>query len=249
MVENFINSVLTLDPLKFGVAGGTLAGSITLNGQHDPIQAKLNIRARKILLNQLFPTTELTKTSIGQLNGNFDLTGSGNAVNQMLANADGKVILLVDGGKISKLMMEKIGLHLWEILQLKITGDKVINLNCAVTDFDVKQGIMQTKVMVLDTPVTTIIGSGDINLAQETLNLDLQPHTKVFSPLALHSPIYIRGKFSEPEVSLDKTKLALRSTGALILGVINPFLAIIPLVDTGPGKNSECGRLIYAAKH
>ncbi len=243
------NSVLTLDPLKFGVAGGTLAGFIMLDGQHDPIRAKLNIRARRILLNQLFPTIELTKTSIGQLNGDFNLTGTGNAVNQMLASADGKVILLVDGGKISKLMMETIGLHLWEMLQLKVTGDKVIELNCAVTDFDVKQGIMKTKVMVLDTPVTTIIGSGDINMAQETLNLDLQPHTKVFSPLALHSPIYIRGKFSEPEVSLDKTKLVLRSTGALILGVINPFLAIIPLVDTGPGKNSECGRLIYEAKH
>ncbi|BBP04139.1 hypothetical protein TPL01_30840 [Sulfuriferula plumbiphila] len=243
------NSVLTLDPLDFGVAGGTLAGAITLNGQHDPIQAKLKIRARKILLNQLFPTIKLNKTSIGQVNGDFDLSGTGNAVSQMLASANGKVVLVIDGGEISKLMLETIGLHLWEILQLKMTGDKVIKLNCAVADFDVKQGVMQTKTMVLDTQITTIIGSGDINMAQETLSLDLQPHTKVFSPLALRSPIYIRGKFARPEVSLDKTRLVLRSAGALALAAINPFLAIIPLVDTGPGKNSECGRLIHEAKH
>ena len=243
------NSVLTLDPLKFGVAGGTLAGAITLNGQHDPIQAKLNIHARKVLLNQLFPTFKLSKTSIGQVNGDFDLTGEGNAVSQMLASSNGKVVLLVDGGEISKLMLETIGLHLWEILELKITGDKVVKLNCAVADFDVRKGVLQTRTMLLDTQITTITGSGDINMAQETINLDLIPHTKVISPLALRTPIYIRGKFAKPEVSIDKTRLVLRSAGAIALGVINPFLAIIPLVDTGPGKNSECGRLIQAAKH
>lgn len=243
------DSVLTLDPLKFGVAGGTLAGAITLNGQHDPIQAKMNIHARKLLLKRLFPTFKLSKTSIGQINGDFDLRGTGSAVSQMLASADGKVVLLVDGGEISKLMLETIGLHIWEILQLKITGDKVVKLNCAVADFDVKKGVMQTKILILDTHITTITGSGDINLAQETLNLDLVPHTKVMSPLALRSPIYIRGKFGKPDISIDKTKLALRSAGAIALGLINPFLAIIPLVDTGPGKNSECGRLIQEAKH
>jgi len=243
------DSVLTLDPLKFGVAGGTLAGAITLNGQHDPIQAKMNIHARKLLLNRLFPTIKLSKTSIGQINGDFDLRGTGSAVSQMLASADGKVVLLVDGGEISKLMLETIGLHIWEILQLKITGDKVVKLNCAVADFDVKKGVMQTRILMLDTHITTITGSGDINLAQETLNLDLVPHTKVMSPLALRSPIYIRGKFGKPDISIDKTKLALRSAGAIALGAINPFLAIIPLVDTGPGKNSECGRLIQEAKH
>ena len=242
------DSILRLDPLKLGVAGGTLAGSITLNGQTQPIQASVKLNARKLLLGQLFPTFKLNKASIGQINGEFDLTGSGDAVDQMLASANGKVALVIDGGEISKLMLETAGLHLWEILQVKLTGDKPITLNCAVADFHVKQGVMQTRAMVLDTDITTIIGSGDINLAQETLNIDLQPHTKVFSPLALRSPIYIRGKFAKPEVSLDKTKLILRGVGTLALGAINPFLALIPLVDTGPGKDSACGKLIHAAR-
>lgn len=254
-IENLVahvkmnDSILTLDPVSFGVAGGTLAGTVTLNGQHDPIQAKVNIHARKIQLNQLFPTVKLTKTSIGQMHGEFDLSGTGNAVDQMLASANGRVALVVDSGKISKLILETAGLHLWEMLQLKLTGDKVITLNCAVADFDVKHGNMQTKIMVLDTDITTINGSGNIDMAQETLNLELQPHTKVLSPLALRSPIYIRGKFAKPEVSLDKTKLILRSAGALVLGALNPFLVIIPLVDTGPGKDSACGKLIHKAQH
>lgn len=242
------DAVITLAPLNFGVAGGILAGAITLNGQHDPIQARVKLGARKIMLNKLFPTVKLTKTSIGQVNGEADLTGTGNAVDKMLASANGKLALVVEGGEISKLMLETIGLHLWEMLQLKITGDKAIKINCAVADFGVKQGVMQINTLVLDTQITTITGRGNIDLKQETLNLDLQPHTKVFSPLALRSPIYIRGSFAKPQASIDKTKVALRGAGALILGAINPFLTLIPLIDSGPGKNSECGRLIHQAQ-
>lgn len=254
-IENLVthlkmnNSVLTLDPLSFGVAGGSITGSVMLNGRLDPIAANARLHARKIMLSQLFPTIKLTKKSVGQLNGDFDLQGSGNAVNQMLGSANGKVTMIVSSGEISKLMLETIGLHLWEMLQIKLTSDKPIELNCAIADFEIKQGLMQTKILVLDTDITTITGTGDINLAQETLNLDLEPHTKVISPLALRSPIYIQGKFAKPEVSVDKTRIILRSAGVVALGIINPFLAIIPLIDAGPGKNSECGKLIQQAKH
>ncbi|MDA8329308.1 MAG: AsmA family protein [Betaproteobacteria bacterium] len=241
------DSILSLNPLNFGVAGGTLAGKITLNGQNDPIHAQAQVHVRKVFLNQLFPTIKLTHSSVGQINGDFDLSAEGNAINQMLASANGKVVLVIDSGEISKLMLETIALHLWEIFELELTGDKLVKLNCAVADFDVNNGVLQTQTMILDTRITTITGSGDINMAQETLHLDLQPHTKIISPLALRSPIYIRGTFSNPKITLDKTKLVVRSAGALALGAINPFLAILPLIDAGPGENSQCGKLIEQA--
>ncbi len=241
------DSILSLNPLNFGVAGGTLAGNITLNGQNNPIHAQAQVHVRKVFLNQLFPTIKLTKTSVGQINGDFDLSADGDAINQMLASANGKVVFVIDSGEISKLMLETVSLHLWEIFELELTGDKLVRLNCAVADFDVRNGVLQTQTMILDTRITTITGSGDINMARETLHLDLQPHTKIISPLALRSPIYIRGTFAKPKVSLDKTKLVVRSAGALALGAINPFLAILPLIDAGPGENSQCGKLIKQA--
>ena len=154
------DSVLTLDPLDFGVAGGQLNTRITLDGRSQPIQAHAQVRARKVLLSRLFPTVELSKNSIGQVNGEFDLTGKGNSVGSMLASSNGKVGLVVAGGEISKLMMEKIGLHLWEILSLNVTGDRLVKLRCAVADFDVKQGKMTASALVFDTQVTTLIGTG-----------------------------------------------------------------------------------------
>jgi AsmA protein len=242
------DSVLTLDPLNFGVAGGHLNAVISLDGRKNPIQARAKVRARKILIARLFPTVELSKTSVGQVNGEFDLAGKGNSVGRMLASSSGKVGLVVAGGEISKLMMEKAGLHLWEILELKVAGDKLVKLRCGVADFNVKDGVMHANGLIFDTEVTTIVGTGSVDLGQEKLDLTLNQKTKNTSPVALRSPIYIRGSFAQPDVGVDKGRVAARALGAIALGIVNPLLALIPLIDAGPGKDSDCGQLIREAR-
>ncbi len=242
------DSVLTLDPLNVGVAGGHLNAVISLDGRKDPIQVRAQVRARKILIARLFPTIELSKTSIGQINGEFDLAGKGNSVGRMLASSSGKVGLVVAGGEISKLMMEKAGLHLWEILELKMTGDKLVKLRCGVADFGVKDGTMHVNALIFDTEITTIVGTGSIDLGQEKLDLTLNQKTKNTSPLALRSPIYVRGSFARPDVGVDKGRVAARALGAIALGMVNPLLVLIPLIDAGPGKDSDCGQLVREAR-
>jgi len=242
------DSVLTLNPLDFGVAGGHLNAVISLDGRQDPIRARAQVKARKILIAKLFPTVTLSQTSIGQINGEFDLAGKGNSVGRMLASSGGKVGLVVANGEISKLMMEKVGLHLWEILVLKVSGDKLVKLRCAVADFAVKDGIMRANALVFDTEVTTIVASGSIDLGEERLDLTLNQDTKNTSPLALRSPIYVRGSFAKPDVGVDKGRVAARALGAIALGVASPVLALIPLIDAGPGKDSDCRQLIQDAR-
>ena len=242
------DAVLTLAPLDFALAGGSLSAVVTLDGSKSPIQAHAVLRARKIQIARLFPTVDLSKNSIGQVNGEFDLRGVGNSVGGMLATSNGKLGLVVAGGEISQLMMEKAGLHLWEILQLNLSGDQRIKLRCAVAEFTVRQGNMHADALVFDTAVTTLNGKGDINLARETLDLRFDQDTKNTSPLALRSPIHVRGSFVRPEVGVDKTQVAARALGALALGIVNPLLALIPLVDAGPGKDSDCGQLVREAR-
>jgi uncharacterized protein involved in outer membrane biogenesis len=245
---HLLDSVLTLDPLNFSLAGGQLNTKIKLDGRGQVIQAHAQLRARKLLLAQLLPASASSQGSIGQINGEFDLTGSGNSVRQMLAGANGKLGLVVAGGQISRLMMEKAGLHLWEILSLNLTGDRLVKLRCGVADFDVKSGVMHTEALVLDTQVTTLIGTGSIDLAQEQLDLTFNPKTKNTSPVALRSPIYVRGSLAQPKVEIDKVRVTARAVGAVVLGAINPLLALIPLIDAGPGQDSDCAQLVRDAR-
>jgi len=238
------DGVLTLEPLYFGVAGGHLKATIRLDGRPSEIAASAQVQARKILISKLFPTLVLTKSSIGQVNGDFDLAGQGPSVGRMLATANGHLRLVVERGEISRLLMEKMGLHLLEILQLTLTGDETVALNCAVADFKLQRGVMTAQTLLLDTEVSTVVGSGSIDLARETLDLTLVPHTRNTSIVALRGPIHLRGSLAAPVATLDKPTIAARSAGALVLGLLNPLLALIPLVEAGPGLDSECARLL-----
>lgn len=242
------DAVLTLDPLRVGVAGGSLAGSLVLDARQQPIRARADLNARKIRLARLFPTFDQNKASIGQLNGDISLRGRGDTVAAMLGSADGKLAMVINEGEISKLMMESVGLHLLEILQLKISGDKPIRIRCGVADFDVKQGVMQSNILVFDTDITRIGGSGSIDLGKEQLDLTLTPKSRKLSLVSLRTPIHVQGSFVDPQVSLDKTTLAARGLGALALGLVNPLLALLPLIETGPGLDSECGQMIREAQ-
>jgi len=239
---------LTLDPLAFGLAGGKLKLKVVLDGRAEPLHGQAKGQLRGLQLSRLLPTVDLSKASIGQLAGEIDLAGQGASIGRMLATSDGRLSLIAQNGEISRLLMERVGLHLLEILRLNLAGDETVALNCAVADFRVSRGVMKAQALVLDTAVNTLLGSGDIDLAKESLDLTIVPRTKVTSLIALRSPIYIRGSFDKPVIELDTGRVALRGAGALALGLVNPLLALIPLIEAGPGLESECGKLVRQAQ-
>ena len=242
------DSVLTLDPLQFGLAGGQLNAAITLDGRHDPIHAKARVQIKRLALAKLLPADQKGQASVSQIGGEINLAGNGNSVGTMLANANGTLALVMSSGEISQMMMEKAGLHLWEIFRLTLTGDKQVKLRCAVAQFDVKAGTMNVNTLLLDTQVTTLLGTGSINLAQEKLDLTLTQNTKNTSPVALRSPIHVGGYFVKPIVQVDRAGVAVRALSALALGVVNPLLMLIPLIDAGPGQDSDCAQWLQGKK-
>jgi AsmA protein len=239
--------VLTLDPLEFGIAGGRLAGTVRLDGTQDAIRAGLKMRVERLQLARLFPTIEQNQTSVGDVGGLVELDGTGNSVGRMLGSADGKVGLFMDGGRISRFMMELVALDLWDVAKLKLQGDEPIGIRCAIADFAVKGGVMQANALVFDTDVVLVEGAGTVDLKSEAMDLKLNPKPKDNSIASLNSPLFVGGTFSKPAVSPDVGKLAARGVGAIVMGIINPLLAVLPLFKEGKGENSNCGQLIAQA--
>ena len=241
------DKVLTLQPLEFGIAGGKLAGTIRLDGSKEPIDAAVKMRVRNLKLAQLFPTVEQAKGSIGDVDGLIELAGRGNSVAAMLGGSSGKLGMFVDEGQISQFLMELAALDLWDVAKLAIRGDEPVKIRCAIADFAVKGGVMQANALVFDTEVVNVQGSGSINLKTEAMDLTLKPEPKDRSIASLNSPLYLRGTFTKPDVGPDAGRLVAKGAGALIMGIINPLLAVIPLLEEGKGKDSNCGQLIAAA--
>jgi uncharacterized protein involved in outer membrane biogenesis len=236
--------VLTLNPLEFGIAGGKLTGPVRLDGSKDTIRADLKMRVQKLQLAQLFPTIKENKASVGDIGGLVELAGSGNSVGRMLSTANGKLGVFMDGGEISRFMMELVALDLWQVARLKLKGDEQIAIRCAVADFSVKDGVMNTNAFVFDTTVVLIEGGGTVNMKNEEMDLKLQPKPKHGSIASLNSPLYVRGTFSDPKPSPEWGRLAAKGVGAVVMGVINPLLSVLPLMKEGKREDSNCEQLI-----
>ncbi|MDP3841190.1 MAG: AsmA family protein [Oxalobacteraceae bacterium] len=242
------DGVLSLLPLNFDMAGGSLSSNITLDGSgtagKNAIKATMKVTARHLKLKQLFPTLQPLQTSIGEINGDASLSAQGNSVASLLGASNGEIKTLINQGTVSKLLLEQMGLNIANVILTRLFGDKQVKLNCMATDFGVTNGLMQSRSFIVDTDDAILGVSGNINLAQEQLDLTIRPNSKGLRVFSLRAPLYVRGSFKQPRVSVDKGVLAMRAGGAIALAALAPVAALIPLINAGPGEDSECAKLL-----
>jgi AsmA protein len=241
------DKVITLDPLEFGIAGGKLTGPIKVDGNKEPVRGEINMRVRGLQLAKLFPTVKQAQGSIGDLNGLIELSGTGDSVGKLLGSSAGKIGVYMDEGKVSRFLMELMALQLWDAVRLKLKGDEEIDIRCVIADFGVKGGVAQANAFVFDTTVVNVGGNGTINLKTEEMDLTLKPEPKDRSIGSLRTPLHIKGTFSEPDIGPDMGRLAARGAGTILMGIVNPLLAFLPLLVDGKGMDSNCGALIAQA--
>jgi uncharacterized protein involved in outer membrane biogenesis len=243
------NGVLSLAPLNFGVASGRLTTELSIDSRNDPAEAKMKISARSLKLKRLFPEVESMQASLGEVNGDAELSAVGNSIAALLGSSNGEVKALISRGSVSKLVLEKLGLNVGAVVVTKIFGDRQVQLNCMAADFDVTDGLMQTRAFVVDTKEATIYADGNINFDSEQLNLTIRPESKGVRLISLRSPLYIKGTFKNPDVGVDKGAVAAKAGAAAVLGAVAaPLAGLLALINPGPNQDSPCGKLLAQAK-
>ena len=243
------DGVLSLEPLRFGVAGGNLDAQIRLNGRTEPLEGQAKLTARKFKLKQLFPTFEPMKTSFGELNGDADITGRGNSVAKLLGTANGNLKMLINDGAISRELMELVGLNVGNYVVGKIFGDKEVKINCAAADFDIKTGLATTRLFVFDTENAIVYIDGTADMATEQLDLTITPESKGWRVISLRSPLYVRGKFIKPDAGVKAVPLMLRGAGMVALGVLAaPAAGLLALIAPSAGEPNQCAPLLEQMK-
>lgn len=235
------DGLLTLEPLDFGVAGGTIRSNVRMDARGDVIETRLDASLRGLDLQHMFPDSEVVEDTLGAISGEIGLTGHGNSIAGMLGSASGEVMVGMGRGQISNLIVELAGIDIFEALRFLVTGDRQIPINCAFADFQVEQGLMKSRAIAFDTTDTLIVGEGTIDLEEESLDLELRPRPKDRSLLALRSPLVIDGTFADPGFRPDMGRLGVRGAIALALGSIAPPAALLATLELGPGEDADCG--------
>ncbi|RQQ16981.1 AsmA family protein [Burkholderia stagnalis] len=238
------DGVLTLNPLNFGVAGGTLASNVYLDGRGTPLKGRFTLQARHLKLKQLFPTFKVMQTALGEVNGDAALSATGNSPAALAATSNGEVKTLVTDGTVSLLLMEAAGLNVANVVYEKLFGDRDVKINCAAADFVATNGVLDSRVFALDTEDAVIGMNGTVNLRDETMNLTIRPHTKGFRIVSLRSPLYVTGTFKQPHVGVKPGALIARGGAAVALGLLNPVASLLALIQPGRNQPLPCHQML-----
>lgn len=243
------NGTLLMDPLRFGVAGGNLNSTIRLEGQRTPMRGMADLHARGFQLQKLLPNVESMRRSLGQLNGDAKISGTGNSVADLLATSNGDVRLLINDGVISRNLMEIAGLNVGNYLVGKLFGDDEVKINCAAADIGIKNGLAATRLFVFDTENAVINISGNVNLATERMDLSVDPESKGMRVLTLRSPLYVKGTFKHPDAGVKAGPLIARGVAAVALGaVVAPAAALLALISPSDVDSNQCGGMLKGMK-
>jgi hypothetical protein len=255
------DGVVTVRPLHVGLAGGELEAAAQLDGREDVLAGKLEVALRQIRVNELLSRfdveiaqVELEQEGVGTFGGRAALEVEGNSVRDMAASADGRLLVIMDGGQINALIVEAIGLDIGEAVALLLSGEaeaesEMVPVHCMVARFDIEDGVMKSDALVLETSDATITGKGEVNLGEESLALELLAHPKDSSILTASTPVRIEGTFKEPKIRLVSEELQEKGLAALALGVVLPVIgAVLPFIEQGETEGPNCGRLIRDAQ-
>lgn len=238
------------DPVRFGVGDGRVDFTLDLDTTPQPPQGTLQLEVVAVNLNKALDNWELAQGSVGTVAGQGKFWVAGSSVADLLASADGGLVLLMTGGKLNALLVELAGLDASQAFLSWLSGRDPLTIDCAYGDLQARNGRVRLDTLAVDTADTTFTGTGTINLNNEQLDVTIEAHPKDASVLSGRTPLHLGGSFSDINPGLNEGNLALRAGGSLALATLaSPIAALLPLLDLGAGDEVPyCDGLIQRSR-
>ena len=238
------DAVLSLRDVDARTGQGRLAGNLQLDGRQALALWTADLRWSGVRLERWIHQARANTAApyiSGNLNGQARVAGQGKSTAAILGSLRGAVRMQVLNGSISHLLVEAAGIDVAQGLGMLIKGDDALPIQCFVADMVADQGLLRPRALIIDTSDSTLWMEGSVSMSTEALELDVRVAPKDFSPLALRTPVHLRGSFQSPRVSLDAGRLGARVGAAALLGLLNPVAALIPFIDIGSAEEAERG--------
>jgi uncharacterized protein involved in outer membrane biogenesis len=229
---------LQVKPFTAGIAGGTFALVLTVDGSKNPAPIAVDVTSNQIEAGSLLQV--LAGSSVlsgGKVNMKMTVSGAGNSVRTIMAGLSGKLDATMGSGNINNGFAKLMLADLFNLLSFGGGGD-ASNLKCVVVRYDIARGMATTRQLITETSGATIVGKGTINLATEGLDMHLVPYATSANLTNLAIPMIVGGTMANPHVVPDAAAMATGAIGTVVGAPINVLGMIGSVVGIGGGSSS-----------
>jgi uncharacterized protein involved in outer membrane biogenesis len=260
---NLKDGTLEVKPFKALMAGGTLDAQLGLQGQGKVAVVSASMKIEQLDLGLMLKEVKGIESAEGRLDADINIKGRGSSVAGLMGSLDGKSVITAGKGKIDSKYINLLGgslsSELPKLLGLS-SGSQFTAVNCLVSGFNIKDGHADTTALVLDTDQMSVVGDGEIDLKNETLNLALNPSPKggigtggtgkvTASMGGLAKAFKLSGTLAHPSLGIDTTRTAM-ALGKMIGGtaLLGPIGLAAPLFSAGRTNQDLCSIALEAAR-
>ena len=218
---------LSVDPFYGAIGGGDFSSTLYVGDYEDGSDIDAFVRIENMEIARMFEEMELQIHGEGDVDFLLDLHCRGKSVAEFMAGLDGYLTLSMGESRIDRNYLKYLGIFrinlistMMNIIQIP-AGQKrqggASAINCFAMRFDAKDGKADLTALVLDRPNICIVGSGRIDLADESLDIYVNPIAKEgfgaeglakvnLSLSELTRAFRLGGTMANPKVSLNTEK-------------------------------------------
>ncbi|PCJ84777.1 MAG: hypothetical protein COA54_12885 [Thiotrichaceae bacterium] len=193
---------LRVKPLKLNFAKGEISIDLELSDR-DKLQFQLSSTIKNLEYDRWMALLTVDEFARGELDAEINLQGSGDSISELMAMLNGHVRVTTEGGSMNPGAMRLLSKDISSLIPFTDKSDRQ-KIRCAVAQFNVEDGLAKTHALVLDTGIVSALGSGEINLATEEIDLYVAPRTRRTTVMKLALvPLNVSGSLASPIITAD----------------------------------------------
>jgi len=233
-------SDVSLRDIRGRFAGGEMRGDIDFAGASSAPEMQAKLAVRDASFAELWKGFGVDDAFDGTAFFAADVKGRGESWHSIFAALEGAIDFAVRDGEVRKEVVDRVAPRLLGDAFPWIAKRDDTRLQCVVGGLDVRHGVAETRVLLLESGGMTVIGKGSIDFGGETIDLALDPYPKDPELLQLAFPIAIDGPLAKPRVKPQKLAIVEALADTVLRTTIAPAMLTKRFVDTGFDRESEC---------
>ena len=191
------NGYLKITPAEFIFSEGHIVMDAEVDVRRTIPRFTLKINGKNIQLGNLISEIHQPPAIEGNLDLIIGLNSQGSSAHDIASNLNGEFGLILERGKIRKREMALLFLNPLGWLFSYGINDNEVKISCGLSRYRLTQGIAKSEVLYLDGPKLMARGKGEINLANETIDLliNLEKKKLLYNT---NVPIQVQGSLANP---------------------------------------------------
>ncbi len=213
------NGQFAISPLQLELADGSAEVNFSFYPTTEEAEIHLSTMIDNLDLGIIARRIKPEATMGGVLYLNIDLDSTAPKLNELMAYGQGHFDLGFVPVNFDAGLVDLWAVNLLSALASEVDEGPSSTINCLVASFSMEDGLMQERVIFMDTTHMSIDGEVNINFRTEQFKIKAAPKAKRPEYFSLATPVKVSGSFEDFKIKINKLLL----TKSLASFITSPF--------------------------